>query len=425
MHIGNRLKKIRNLKGVSQSKVCKGIVSPSHYSNIESGRYEASEDILELIAKRLQIPSNYLIHIHEESLEIAELLTVYNKYIETDLSKANYFLEQKQKQLEYIQSINQEVKFLLLNCLHQLKNLKIQEAKKIHDEVSYYIQDENIGALSSNTQFKFYYVSGLLMFYKRKYLESYELYNKALQFSSFDIEKAKILFNLALICYQINDIQKALIFAQDAKTCFMDHHKWVETVESYNLLGILYSEIKEFEKGLEVMNKGLSLASDNKMYLQEAKILHNFGSYYLKIKEFDNSIDYYKKSLDIKHVYDPNNVFVTYLAILNILLEKQDFRQLKLTLSEAYEYVNTTREKYQLIEIEAEMEFLLFNYDKYETQMEECIEYYFSNDLWKDLEGNAKHFSDYHLEQRRYKKAHYYLNIGYLAMKKIYKERLQ
>ncbi|WP_420167139.1 helix-turn-helix domain-containing protein [Caldalkalibacillus thermarum] len=52
---------IRRSLGVSQEWVAKGIVSRSHYSNIENGRYMPAPDVLELIAKKLNVPDKYLI----------------------------------------------------------------------------------------------------------------------------------------------------------------------------------------------------------------------------------------------------------------------------------------------------------------------------------------------------------------------------
>ncbi|MBU9720093.1 MULTISPECIES: helix-turn-helix domain-containing protein [Bacillaceae] len=423
MHIGNRLRKIRSLKNIPQSKVCRGIVSASHYSNIESGRYEPSEDILELIAKRLQIPSNYLIQVHDESTKISEKLAEYHHLIDSDLEKADEYLEKWQEQLSYIPSIHQEVKYLLLQCLHQLKKVNVTRAQDLHKEVSHYIGKDNLSSLSRYIKYKYYYVSGLLKFYERDFIESFELYSEALNFTSTEMDKARIQFNLSLICYYINDKHKALLYAQDAKNVYMDLHKWKETVEVYNIQGILYTDLQNFEKAVEVLNKGLNLATERKLSLQTSQVLHNLGMLYFRKEEYDLSLEYLTKSSKMKLVHDPSNVFVTYAAILRVYLKTQNFRELKITLKDALKVSNNKMEAYQLMEIEAQMEYLLLNYDKYEKLMEDCISYYYSNNFWIELEGNAKHFSNYHLENRRYKKAHYYLDIELQAINKIYKER--
>ncbi|UTR08885.1 helix-turn-helix transcriptional regulator [Evansella sp. LMS18] len=423
MHIGNRLKKIRTLKGVPQSKVCKGIVSPSHYSNIESGRYEASEDILESIAERLHVPTKYLVGIHDDSPTTSELLLDYENLVEQDTEKADAFFEKRKKQLEYIPSIHQEMEYLLIRCMHLLKNLEISKAEHSHEEVSFYLQDENLGALSSKTNYKYYYITGLLYFYQRQYLESYNNFNKALKFATTNQYQARILFNLALNCYNINDIHKALLYTQDAKEIYMDQHLWKETIEAYILLGVLNIEIEDFNSAKDVLKKGLSLAKEKDLQVHSAKILHNLGVIHFKTKEYESSLSYFNESLEIKTQYNHSEIFITHLAILMVYLEMQNFRQLILQLKEAKQISGNKIEDYQLKVIEAKMEYLLFNTQKYNELMEECLDYFYSHQIWNEVIDSAKHFSDFHYENRRYKKAHYYLKMELEAVNKIYKER--
>jgi transcriptional regulator with XRE-family HTH domain/Tfp pilus assembly protein PilF len=423
LHIGNRLKKIRSLKGVPQSKVCKGIVSPSHYSNIESGRYEASEDILESIAERLHVPTKYLVGIHDDSPTTSELLLEYENLVEQDTEKADAFFEKRKKQLEYIPSIHQEMEYLLIRCMHHLKKVEIPEAKERHEELTFYVQEENLGALSNKTNYKFYYVTGLLNFYLRNYLESDNHFNKALKVARNDQDEARILFNLTLNYYAINDFHKALLYAHDAKNIYMDLHLWKETIESYIALGVLYIEIEDYDSAKDVLKKGLSLAKEKDLQVHSAKLLHNLGLIYYKTNEYSTSLTYFQQSLEKKKKYDPSEVFITYFAILKVYLETQNFRQFIVQLNEAKEICRNKIETYQLKVVEAKMEYLLFHTDKYNVLMEECLEFFYTNQIWDEVIDNAQHFSDFHYENRRYKKAHYYLTLELEAVNKIYKER--
>ncbi|WP_169910693.1 helix-turn-helix domain-containing protein [Evansella clarkii] len=424
MHIGNRLKKIRSLKGVPQSKVCKGIVSPSHYSNIESGRYEASEDILESIAERLHVPTKYLVGIHDDSPTTSELLLEYENLVEQDTEQADAFFEKRKKQLEYIPSIHQEMEYLLIRCMHHLKKVEIPEAKERHEELTFYVQEENLGALSNKTNYKFYYVTGLLNFYLRNYIKSYNFFYKASKHAKTEQDEARIHFNLALNYYEINDIHKALLYAQDAKKIYMDHHLWKETIEAYIVLGVLHIEIEDFSSAKEVLKKALNLATEKELQVHSAKILHNLGLIYYKTKEYETSLKYLKESLEKKEKYDNSEIFVTHYVISNIYLETQDFRKLILQLSQANKICRNNIDNYQLKTIEANMEYLLFNVDKYESLIEECLEFFSTNELWDDIIENAKQYSNHLYENRKYKKAFHYLDLELKATKKIYKERL-
>ena len=45
LKLHNRIRRVRVEKGFSQAEVCKGIISASHYSNFENGRYQLGTDI--------------------------------------------------------------------------------------------------------------------------------------------------------------------------------------------------------------------------------------------------------------------------------------------------------------------------------------------------------------------------------------------
>ncbi|MFX0561471.1 helix-turn-helix domain-containing protein, partial [Tepidibacillus infernus] len=60
MHIGNRIKKLRESLGIKRKDFASGVISYSHLSNIEVGKNGASEEILIAIEKKLNVPKEYL-----------------------------------------------------------------------------------------------------------------------------------------------------------------------------------------------------------------------------------------------------------------------------------------------------------------------------------------------------------------------------
>ncbi|MDG5786021.1 helix-turn-helix transcriptional regulator [Evansella sp. AB-P1] len=423
MHLGNRLKRMRKLRGLSQVKVCKGIVSPSHYSNIESGRYDASNDILELIGERLQVPTNYLIDIHEQPNAMDLLIRRFEDLVKTDLKMAKQFLEENEKEFDYIPSIHQEMEYLLIRCLYELKIRNIEKAKSVHTEVSFYIQEDNISGLSKKIKYHYYFVAGQLHFFQRNFVESFDLYNESLKYVSSEMEGAKIRFNLALICYNLNDINKGLLFAFEAKKTFMDLHKWKETIDVYILLGILYTEMKEYTDGEKVLKKALDLSRENSLDLLASKALHNLGLIYFYTKEFDKSLNYFYESLEKKKICDPSNLFLTYLCILNVNIENKQLDNIAEIIYSAQELCKNDFEKYRLKKIIAKKELQLQNYDNYVKLMEDCIVYFKEEKYWDEIITNAKELSEFFYEQRKYKKAYYFLEVELEANINMYRER--
>ncbi|SDY05459.1 DNA-binding transcriptional regulator, XRE-family HTH domain [Evansella caseinilytica] len=415
MHIGNRLKRLRNLRGISQSNICRKIVSPSHYSNIESGRYEPSEYILKEIAKRLQVPTKYLFEIHDDCPEIAELLNRYDDLLNHDVTKADDFHQKHRQKFEYIPSLHQEVQYLLLACLHKLKLYQLDEAEQLHCELSYYIHHDNVDGQLKKTKYTFFSTSGLLRFFQQRYAESYDLYHLALPYSVSKYDRGKALYNLSLVCYELYHFNKGLSYAQEAKRIFIDAHHWKLTVKAYTILGVTYIETKEYAAAEEVLRKGQDLAYEKGFEDLLARVYHNLGLVYYNLEKYDSSLTYYQKSLEKKWKWDQQTLFLTYLAILMLHLKNQDLRQLAVVLVEAQKLADNEDKKNQLKIIEAKMEYLLLHYDNYERLMEEAIDYFYQREGWDDLIDYAKDFSDFYYEHRRYKKAYYYLNIEYQA----------
>lgn len=410
------------MRKLSQVDVCKGIVSPSHYSNIESGRYEASEDILDLIANRLEVPKGYLTEIHKVSNSIKETLALLENKVNQDVEEAAIFLENNMHQLEYIPSIHQEVEYLILSCQLQLKLIQIDKAKQLHHEVRFYIHEKNVDALPKETKFKYYYVSALLQYYERSFKESFQLYEKSLLYTNTQQDKGKILFNLALICFNTNENQKGLQYAIEAKNIYLDLHFWKETVSTYTLLGILHMEVKEYAKASDVLLKGLNLAKEQGMGADQAKILHNLGMNYFHQQDYETSLGYFEKSLELKLLFDPKGTFLSYIPIAKIYLITHEIEKCNTCLSEAKKVIRGDLDKYTLQALEAKRELVTSNIKNYERLIEESINYFYNNKYWFELLDITKEFSEHLYKQRKYKKAYDYLKMELKATQLLFRE---
>ncbi|MBU9713612.1 tetratricopeptide repeat protein [Evansella tamaricis] len=427
MHIGTRLKKIRKIKKLGQSKICHNIISTSHYSNVESGRYEASEELLIALAVRMEVPENYLLRSDEFSEELELLLEDYQKSIKSNLNTADQFLEDNKKKFEYILSMDQEITFLLYNCLHLLLKKNLTDASEKFEELSIYINSDTIHHFSRDHLFFYYYCSGLIKYYERNFKEGFDLLRKALLY----LEKhnihyeGRIFYNLALICFHLNKMRKAIAYIEKTISQFTNSEEWNVVVECYGLRGVFYTEIYDYKNAIESYDFALNLSTKYNYDLSKGKLLHNLGMVYFKISDYKSALDYLNKSLDHKLNHKSNNhdLFITYLAIIDTKLEMNNNESINDLFDRAKKLTNTQIEEYRLQELNARLAFLSNDFEKYEKQMIECIEYYYENKHWHDIENRAKELSDYYYEQRKYKMAYYFLNIELEARDYLYKQR--
>ena len=67
MSIGNKIRKVRKKRGISQGDLAEMIkVTPAHLSRIEHGKYQPSVEVLRKLSVALQVSADYLLSEEEE-----------------------------------------------------------------------------------------------------------------------------------------------------------------------------------------------------------------------------------------------------------------------------------------------------------------------------------------------------------------------
>src|SRR5690625_225895 len=80
---------LRKNARMSQKELAKGIISVSHLSNLEANRYKASIETIELLAKRLNVLSSYLINYSKENDILRERIISLKEGIILNLGNVN------------------------------------------------------------------------------------------------------------------------------------------------------------------------------------------------------------------------------------------------------------------------------------------------------------------------------------------------
>ncbi|MBU9720092.1 MULTISPECIES: helix-turn-helix domain-containing protein [Bacillaceae] len=425
MHIGNRLKRIRTVKQLGQVSVCKGIISISHYSNVEAGRYEASEDLLISLAQRLGVPESYLLYTDKNSKHIDNLIGKFRNTLEYDLPKVEEFKNKYRDKFEYILSIKQEIAFLLQDCAYHIKIDNLEKAQEIFNEVLIYIDEKRIESLPNETIFFYYYCSGLLQFFKRNFEESLKLFKTALKYEVIedDLYKGKILYNISLIYFYTNDIRKAIATGERAINHFSNSNNWVSVIDVYGLLGILYTQLYEYKNAIKSYEKALALVKEHDHEKPLGKLLHNLGMVYYISNELPLALDYFDKSLNQKKATTKEDMLVSYIGIVFVKLKTNDLNGIEQLIDTAKPHCCNKYDENRIKLLEAQLAYNTNHYSEYEKEMEKCLNFFYSNQYWPDIENFAKQLAEYYFEQRKYKKAYYYLNMELEARDYLYKQR--
>jgi transcriptional regulator with XRE-family HTH domain len=421
LNIGKRIAKIRKIKNIPQELVCKGIVSRSHLSNIESGRYKPAEDILLILSDRLGVPKDYLLKNDQVDKELEQLLSSLKKQLTIDLAKADEILEQIKDKHPLIYSVYQEAYFFLLECCYYIKKRDVNAAEHVlESEFIPLINESTIDLLPPQIRETYFYIKGVLSYYQQNYLQCYQYYLQQLQLINNNNQKAATYFNISLALWKLYDFNNAISYAHKARNLYFEEHQWYKAADAYNSLGILYWENFELNLAEEQLQKALDMAEQYKYDQLKGRIYHNLGLVYHAKQEYNQSLHYLYKSLELKKEIKHSSVNMTYRSILNIYIKQNLTDEAKIMLEEAQENCREKLEANYLKVIKARLNLMSGQRDLYETLIKEAINFFNDNQEWKHLIMFSEEFGDYYHRSRKYKLASHYYKMSIKAYQRLY-----
>ena len=139
MTLGEKIKRIRSSKGITQKALSDGIVTRNMLSQIECSKASPSLETLKGLAERLEVPVSYLISdeengfFYEKEKRIERIKTLYKQYRFTDCIKECSKLSER----------DDEINLILANCYYNI-------GKK---NVLFGFLGKGLGELNSSLQF--------------------------------------------------------------------------------------------------------------------------------------------------------------------------------------------------------------------------------------------------------------------------------
>lgn len=424
MKLHNRIRRVRVEKGLSQAEVCKGIISASHYSNFENGRYQLGTDILTLLAERLSVPNSYFSNWNEDDQLVEELLSRYEKKVECEnLEDLEQFYELQKEEFLYISSVRQEFIYHLIRFKHLFKSNRLEEAKELY--ARFVLNAKKLYMpLERDSSQKYYYISGLYYYTSGQWDECIQCFKKAMEVSEDCLLRAKILYNLSLAAYRLFDYENALLYAKEAKNIYLNLHDWEKTADCYNLVAVLFREKGSLAESEKYISKGLHIIGELDESKQ-TKLYHNLALVKLDQGDYQNALEWIEKSIHLKKELDTSDsLFISYRIRLAIFLNKKDILSLRKNLKLAKKHIKTAMDRAHYLFIEAQTFYLLEDYRHYETSIMKSIELFESVGNWKNLRTAAEHYANYLGVNRSYKKAYEYQTLCTIALNNYMQRRL-
>jgi len=405
MHIGSRIRRLRESRSLTQKDASSGIISTSHYSNIESGRFEPSSDVLELLAERLDVPIAYFQRVHEDDAGLQKLLTEYEELLSSDLKGIPGFLNKHHKQFAYISSIHQEILFHLLKYTELVKVGQIPEAQAYYSSEIAYIPQTFFENASMSLFEKYTYTSGLFYYFKRDYEASISHFKDALQLTREESLSAKINYNISLALSKLYDYGTALVYALRAKSQYMHLHNWAKSGDCYNLIAALYLDLHKTKEARRYIDKGFSVLRIP-MTETHGWLYHNLAFVLMEENNYAQALKTVNQCIEMKKQLKCTTLFDSQLLKLRILFQLGDLLALRESINRLQSTIENELDRANIDYYEGKLYHALGEYDLYEQKMRNCIRHLHANEDWKKLKDAAQDISLYYESIKKYKNAY-------------------
>lgn len=259
----------------------------------------------------------YFEKANDESLDLKSrrssadtILAIISKQTNDSLNRKNYF-----------KLANRYFNMNAMDDYRKTTELIISNSKKAKDSVSLAKAYSYLGD---------YY--GSTFESEKAYLNYYNAEKIYLNLKD-DSKVAKTLLNKSVIQFNEKDFVGSEKSAINALQILKKSNNDDLTYEANNILGVIYHELKEFDKAIQYHNAALLILKKKNIpseYQSKATSLNNIGAVYQKEKDFKKALQYYNLSLTSKNIL--KNKPILYSSIIgNIAYSKfrlNDYRDL-------------------------------------------------------------------------------------------------
>jgi transcriptional regulator with XRE-family HTH domain len=278
--VGERFKKFRIQKSLSQAEVAEGICSFSTVSHLENNRNVPSPKILGKLAERLGVPLREIVG-HEDS--------VYNPSFQLELIRVHIEMGDYEQGLTLVDKLSkndtlleyQERELLILRAQCLVKMEKFKEAIELlvpfleTQEIQPQVDDETLCDL--------YNLLGNAFYWSNDFEKAYSAYERgykiSLRLADFGIVAARVTKNLGIVCNQMGLKEDAHKYLEKAHVFFEKASEPKELANTLYYLALATGHVEHMVRartvyeGLNMMREA-TIAKQYYVFHVEAKTDH-------------------------------------------------------------------------------------------------------------------------------------------------------
>ncbi|WP_060207649.1 tetratricopeptide repeat protein [Sporosarcina koreensis] len=317
MKIGHLIRAERVRQDMKQIVLAKGICTPSYLSKIERNQIEPSEDITEMLMKRLGMDPGKL-QENDEEMEREFEKMLLKTYREVMTARDLNFTREKLEYLELNVPLfeNDSLHFTYSLITFRFNMIVRIDSEKLKQEIN--LLEESIDNFDVYQLYLFHLNKGLFCYNTgnvKMAIHYYELLLHKLESLPIgEWEKAEFNYIIAVFYASDGHTFNSIDHARLALNFFREHLLMSRVLDCYILIGISYKRSDKFQDALEAYSKAMQISEEFNLHSEKGIIYHNLGTLNSSMGNREQAIEYYKKSIDYK--IDPSEKPITILCLI-------------------------------------------------------------------------------------------------------------
>lgn len=372
---GEKVRKYRKEKGLSQSALAEGICHESTISQLERGTFTPSGTILKKICEKLGIGTNELLDDHKEKIEVDTLLDIIKIHIQrSELTNALDLISTLKERDDLAKYQWQELVLSESDCL--MRTGKSRHAIVLLTDLNKLLEQDRetdkflVASVLNRLGNAYFFISNMIDAYSY-YLRAYEI---AEQLPQFDLLSAFICYNLGNVCRMLNKDSEGVLYVAKAQRFFEQTSDMNRLADTLFVLGIAQSNMDNIKEASDYLSRSRHLYESLQMvqmaeevkYAYAYLILNKSGSY----DEIDQLLETPKTS---NTVLNPISRAYSCALIAWLALENGDLDAANVHLHESFTYFTE-----DMAQTDSKLAFVYYTYARYllvTDDLEQAIQY--------------------------------------------------
>ena len=361
LRLGEKIKKLRKEKNMTLKELAGDRITAAQISHIERDKSHTSSELLEYLAKQLDVSVDYLLETKEmQSKKLTDNLILQSEILIkcNNLEKAEEQLNEaikicyKYNVLDNYGTCN----FLLADI--NFKNGKYSEAVMSYEKALHYFIRNN----DKEKLYKCYLNIGKIYLIEELYkgaIFQFEFAEGILnEIKIEDVDTYKDLYSKMAYCYiKLNNNEKSLYYINKMDEIDIKNNPDEELnaimLKANNLLNM-----GEFEKSKEYFKKALEILDEEKNKTELASIYLTISEIYKSIGNLDKVLEYSQRVYDIKKSDEDEYMMKSLFKIIEVYISNYDYdmakRYCKIALASSIKNKNRLNE-YKILKYYSDM----------------------------------------------------------------------